>query len=74
MPTAWRTSGRRPAGSSNGSNPPFTCPIACWRCAERRRPRSPQYLERGTRGGVLASRWNLILPEVLVSAGEPNER
>jgi predicted transcriptional regulator of viral defense system len=41
---------------------------------ERRRPRSPQYLERGTRGGVLASRWNLILPEVLVSAGEPDER
>ena len=37
---------------------------------ERRRPQSPQYLERGTRGGVLASRWNLILPEVLVSAGE----
>jgi len=36
---------------------------------ERRRPRSPQYLERGHRGGWLASRWNLILPNILKSAG-----
>lgn len=41
---------------------------------ERNRPRSPQYLERGSRGGAMASRWNLILPAVLVSAGEPDER
>jgi len=38
------------------------------------RPRSPHYLERGRRGGALASRWNLILPEALASLGEPDER
>lgn len=32
---------------------------------ERRCPRSPQYLERNLRGGWLASRWNLILPDTL---------
>ena len=41
---------------------------------ERRRPRSPQYLERGSRGGLLASRWNLILPTALAGSGEPDER
>ena len=38
------------------------------------RPRSPHYLERNRRGGVLAARWNLILPEALASLGEPDER
>jgi predicted transcriptional regulator of viral defense system len=38
------------------------------------RPRSPQYLERDRRGGSLAARWNLILPEALASLGEPDER
>jgi len=37
-------------------------------------PRSPHYLERDRRGGVLAARWNLILPETLASLGEPDER
>jgi predicted transcriptional regulator of viral defense system len=32
---------------------------------ERRCPRAPQYLERKLRGGWLASRWNLILPDTL---------
>jgi hypothetical protein len=41
---------------------------------EQHRPRSPQYLERDRRGGALAARWNLILPEPLASPGEPNER
>lgn len=41
---------------------------------ERHRPQSPQYLERGTRGGVLAHRWNLIVPEALAGSGEPDER
>jgi predicted transcriptional regulator of viral defense system len=41
---------------------------------ERRRPRSPQYLERGSRGGVFVSRWNLILPNTLAGGGEPDER
>jgi predicted transcriptional regulator of viral defense system len=41
---------------------------------EKRRPRSPHYLLRGERGGRLARRWNLILPEALVRPGEPDER
>ena len=40
---------------------------------ERRRPRSPQYLERSRRGGWLASRWNLILPNGLKPAGGVGE-
>ena len=40
---------------------------------EQHRPRSPQYLERNSRGGTLARRWNLILPEVLVQPGEADE-
>lgn len=42
----------------------------------KNRPRSPHYLprrERG-RGGVLLSRWNLILPESLVGEAELDER
>jgi predicted transcriptional regulator of viral defense system len=42
------------------------------RC-ERHRPRSPQYLERGHRGGTLATRWSLILPRSLAQPGEPDE-
>lgn len=38
----------------------------------RHRPRSPQYLLRRQRGGTLARRWNLILPDALVS-GEPDD-
>jgi hypothetical protein len=38
------------------------------------RPRSSHYLERDRRGGALAARWNLILPEALTSLGEPDER
>ena len=37
------------------------------------RPRSPHYLERDRRGGALAARWNLILPEALARLGEPDE-
>ncbi len=36
----------------------------------RKRPRSPHYLERGRRGGVLAERWNLILPDEVAQAGD----
>ena len=39
----------------------------------QQRPRSPQYFERDRRGGVLATRWNLILPEALASMGGPDE-
>jgi predicted transcriptional regulator of viral defense system len=41
---------------------------------EQRRPRSRAYVERGQRGGLLVRRWNLILPKVLLSSGEPDER
>jgi predicted transcriptional regulator of viral defense system len=40
---------------------------------ERHRPRVPHYVERNRRGGVLISRWNLILPTELVRREEPNE-
>jgi predicted transcriptional regulator of viral defense system len=40
---------------------------------EKRRPRSPQYLERNSRGGILVPRWNLILPRTILQMGEPNE-
>jgi predicted transcriptional regulator of viral defense system len=41
---------------------------------EGHRPKSPHYLLRGERGGRLARRWNLILPDILVEPGEPDER
>jgi predicted transcriptional regulator of viral defense system len=39
----------------------------------KHRPRSKQYLLRSVRGGVYASRWNLILPPELVRGGEGDE-
>lgn len=41
---------------------------------ERHRPKSAHYFLRGERGGRLARRWNLILPDILVQPGEPDER
>ncbi|MBN1223092.1 MAG: hypothetical protein JXB23_07565 [Candidatus Aminicenantes bacterium] len=41
---------------------------------ELRCPRSPQYLERNSRGGWLASRWNLILPDALKQPAEYDKR
>lgn len=41
---------------------------------EAQRPRSKHYLPRSERGGKLIARWNLVLPEVLVAGGEPDER
>lgn len=40
---------------------------------ETHRPRSPHYLPRGLRGGVLAARWNLVLPRGLTRGREPDE-
>lgn len=40
----------------------------------RNRPGAPQYLERDRRAGVLAVRWNLLLPRELANLGEPDER
>ncbi len=41
---------------------------------EERVPRAAQYLERSQRGGILATRWNLILPESVRRLAEPDER
>jgi predicted transcriptional regulator of viral defense system len=51
----------------------FHVPVEFLTQMEGHRPRSPQYLERDRRGGVLAARWNLILPKELMSQGEPSE-
>jgi hypothetical protein len=40
---------------------------------EKQVPKTPLYLERNQRGGVLIRRWNLIVPDVLVSGKEPDE-
>jgi len=40
---------------------------------ESHRPRSPQYLARGLRGGTLLPRWNLIVPDSVNRRGEPDE-
>ncbi len=37
-------------------------------------PQAPQYLERSRREGVLAARWNLLLPKEIVNLREPDER
>ena len=52
----------------------FHVPEAFLNHLERHRPRVPHYVERNRRGGMLASRWNLILPESLLRLGEPDER
>jgi len=40
---------------------------------EKHQPRSPHYLPRGERSGMLLRRWNLILPANVVNGGEPDE-
>ncbi|MDY7092523.1 MAG: hypothetical protein SX243_06055 [Acidobacteriota bacterium] len=40
---------------------------------EKQIPASPYYLARGTRGGDLQGRWNLIVPESVGSGREPDE-
>ncbi len=40
---------------------------------EKRCPKSPQYLLRSQRGGMMQPRWSLILPRDLVRGGEPDE-
>ena len=41
----------------------FFVPLGYLTTLEKRRPKSPHYLLRSQRGGVMASRWNVILPE-----------
>jgi len=52
----------------------FHVPDALLSRMEERRPRSRFYAERSQRGGALVRRWNLILPQTLLSLGEPDER
>lgn len=51
----------------------FHVPAAYLKRLENRRSRSPQYVPRGQRGGVLVARWNVILPTE-VARTEPDER
>lgn len=52
----------------------FHVPNAFLKRMERHCPRSPQYMERGRHGGLLAERWNMIVPQKIVNLGEPDER
>lgn len=40
---------------------------------EQHVPKAPQYLAKDQRGGVLVRRWNVIVPEQLVGAREPDD-
>lgn len=50
----------------------FHVPPGVLESLETKRPKAPQYLLPGTRGGELAARWGVILPSVLTKR-EPNE-
>jgi len=52
----------------------FHVPDAILTSMEQLRPRSRLYTERDQRGGTLVRRWNLILPQTLLSLREPDER
>jgi predicted transcriptional regulator of viral defense system len=52
----------------------FHVPSALLDRLQEKRPSGPQYLERSRPTGVLAARWNLVVPRSLASDGEPDER
>jgi predicted transcriptional regulator of viral defense system len=52
----------------------FHVPEAVLERYAERIPASPQYLDRGRRGGALHRRWNLIVPAELERLGGPDER
>lgn len=52
----------------------FSVPDAFVRDLELRRPFTTQYFERGQRGGQLAPRWNLVIPDVVRHLGAGDER
>jgi predicted transcriptional regulator of viral defense system len=52
----------------------FSVPDAYLSELELRRPFAVQYLERAQRGGRLASRWNLVLPDGFAGRGAADER
>jgi len=51
----------------------FFVPPEYLRELERHRPKAPQYLLRSERRGVLAKRWNLLVPEYVEQGSEPDE-
>jgi predicted transcriptional regulator of viral defense system len=51
----------------------FHVPESFLATCERQKPGVPQYLERGSRGGTLVKRWNLILPNSISRAAEGYE-
>ncbi|MGC8722569.1 MAG: type IV toxin-antitoxin system AbiEi family antitoxin domain-containing protein [Acidobacteriota bacterium] len=51
----------------------FHVPSAILSRCEKRRPPSPHYLDRNSRGGTLSSRWNVVVPEQLRRVGGPDE-
>ena len=55
------------------SGPAFGATVRLLSYLERRRPKSPQYLVRGSRGGTFVKRWNLIVPDALGKGREPDE-
>jgi predicted transcriptional regulator of viral defense system len=52
----------------------FSIPDAYLSELELRRPVAAQYLERGQRGGRLAARWNLVLPDAAARRDASDER
>ncbi|MEW6112842.1 MAG: type IV toxin-antitoxin system AbiEi family antitoxin domain-containing protein [Acidobacteriota bacterium] len=51
----------------------FQVPDALLGRFEKKRPASPHYLDRNSRGGSLSSRWNVVVPEALGRVGGPDE-
>jgi len=50
----------------------FAVPDSLLARCRQHRPKSPHYLERGSRGGVLVERWNRIVPAALARLGAEN--
>lgn len=48
----------------------FSVPEEFLRILEKKRPKSPMYIDRELRGGKLLDRWNLIVPEDVLNLGE----
>ncbi len=65
----WAAVGWFLAGHQNDFHVPEEFIALC----EKNRPKSPQYLERNSRGGRLAARWNLILPQSINATGGADE-
>lgn len=51
----------------------FSVPDSLLLDMQKRCPQSPQYLDKGRRGGRLYSNWNMIIPEAIAKGGIRNE-